>query len=183
MRSNKHLVPILLLMIVIAALYRVIPRPFGFAPQYAMALFAGSVIKDKKWAFAFPILSMFISDLLYQVLFTYGLSPIQGFYSGQITNYLLFAGLTLIGFLMKKITVANVVLYSAFACIAYFVASNFLVWQFGGGWGRPHTFAGLMLCYIDGLPFLSWSFISTLLFSGILFGAWKLMDSRRVATA
>ena len=121
MRSNKHLVSILLMMIVIAALYRIIPgRQPGFAPQWAMALFAGAVIKDKKWAFAFPILSMLISDLLYQVLYTYGLSDIPGFYSGQFTNYVLFAGLTAIGFFMRKVNVPNVLLISAIVSMAYF---------------------------------------------------------------
>lgn len=184
MRSNKHLIPFLFLMIVLAALYRVIPfRPFGFAPQYAMALFAGAVIKDKKWAFALPILSMFISDCLYQLLFIYGLSPIWGFYSGQLTNYVLFAGLTSIGFLMKKINVKNIVLYSAIVCVVFFLVSNFLVWTGNGGYARPHTFSGLMLCYIDGLPFLQWSFISTLVFSGVLFGIWKWLQSKEVVAA
>ena len=184
MRSNKHLVSILLMMIVIAALYRIIPgRQPGFAPQWAMALFAGAVIKDKKWAFAFPILSMLISDLLYQVLYTCGLSDIPGFYSGQFTNYVLFAGLTAIGFFMRKVNVPNVLLFSAIVCMAYFVVSNFLVWNGGGGCFRPHTFSGLMLTVVDGLTFMQWSFISTLVFGGVLFGAWKLMMRQNVATA
>jgi hypothetical protein len=55
MKSNKNLWVTLVLMIIVAALYRIIPdRPMGFAPQLAMALFGGAVIKDKKLAFAFP---------------------------------------------------------------------------------------------------------------------------------
>ena len=47
---NKKIAWSLALLIVVGAVYRIIPdRPLGFAPQIAMALFAGAVIKDKKW--------------------------------------------------------------------------------------------------------------------------------------
>ena len=102
--KSKNILITLALMIIVAALYRVIPdRPMGFAPHWAMALFAGAVIRDKKLAFAFPIFSMFISDVIYHLLFINGLTSISGFYEGQFTNYLLFAGMTIIGFLMNKI--------------------------------------------------------------------------------
>jgi hypothetical protein len=165
------------MLIVVAALYRVIPeRPFGFAPHWAMALFGGAVIKDRKWAFAFPIFSMFVSDVIYHFLYINGLTSISGFYPGQLTNYLLFAGMTLIGFFMKRITVINIVLFSFIVCISFYLLSNFFVWNSGSGFGRPHTFEGLLLCYADGLPFLGYSILSTLLFSGLLFGAWKLVQ-------
>ena len=163
-------------MIVVAALYRVIPdRPMGFAPHWAMALFAGAVIKDKKLAFAFPIFSMFISDVIYHVLYINGLTSISGFYEGQFTNYFLFAAMTVIGFLMRKVNVQNIILYSIAICTAFFLLSNFFVWNANLGWGRPHTMAGLMQCYEDGLPFYRNSIFATLVFSGILFGAWKLV--------
>lgn len=171
MELNKNSLISLALLLFIAAICRIL----GFAPQLAMALFAGAVIKDKKLAFAFPIFSMFISDVIYHLLYINGLTPISGFYEGQFTNYLLFAGMTCIGFLMKKINVQNIVLFSLFVCTAFFLLSNFFVWNAGSGWGRPHTFAGLMLSYEDGLPFYRSSIIATLLFSGVLFGAWKLI--------
>src|SRR4051812_16300308 len=109
MKQMKSLFWPLVLMIVLASLYRVIPgRPYGFAPQWALALFSGAIVKDKKWAFVLPVLSMFISDLIYQGLFLGGLSPIQGFYQGQWINYLLFASVTVFGFFIKKATVTNV---------------------------------------------------------------------------
>jgi hypothetical protein len=67
-----------------------------------MALFGGSVIKDKRWAFALPIFSMFLSDLLYQALYNAGMTTIPGFYAGQFTNYVLFAGITVLGFMIRK---------------------------------------------------------------------------------
>jgi hypothetical protein len=163
-------------MIVVAALYRVIPdRPMGFAPHLAMALFGGAVIKDRKLGIAFPILSIFLSDVIYHILYMNGLSSISGFYAGQFTNYLLFAGLTLVGFMLRTINAKNIITFSLVICTVFFLLSNFFVWNNGGGYGRPHTFEGLMLCYQDGLPFFGNSIIATLIFSGILFGVWKLI--------
>src|SRR5687768_17055719 len=88
MKFNKSVLLAFGLLILSASLYRVWDgRPWGFAPQWAMAVFAGAVIKDKKWAVVLPLLSMFLSDALYQVLYTYGLTNIYGFYDGQILNY------------------------------------------------------------------------------------------------
>lgn len=179
MTSKKHLVLTLIVFIIVAALYRVIPFPYrqpGFAPHLAMALFAGAMIRDKKWAFVFPVVSMVISDLIYQLLYINGLSAIPGFYSGQWTNYLLFAGLTTIGFLIRKVNVASVALHSVTVAVVYYLVSNFFVWNGGGGYARPHTFEGLMLCYIDALPFLMWSIAGTWVFSGIFFGGWALVN-------
>jgi hypothetical protein len=177
MTKNKSLIITLIMLIIVAAVYRVIPgRPMGFAPHLSMALFAGAVIKDKKWAFALPIFSMFISDLLYHTLFSLGLTDMRGFYEGQITNYILFAAMTAIGFLMKRITVMNVIAYSLLVSIAFFLLSNFFVWQAGSGYARPKTLAGLMQCYTDGIPFFENSIMATLVFSGVLFGAYSLFS-------
>ena len=47
MKINKSIIWSLIVMVVVAALYRVIPgRPFGFEPQLALALFSGAIIKD-----------------------------------------------------------------------------------------------------------------------------------------
>ena len=101
MKLNKSLLLAFGLMVLSASLYRAWPdRPYGFAPQMAMALFGGAVIKDKRWAFILPLLSMLLSDLLYQGLYMNGLTPIKGFYTGQWLNYLLIAGITLFGFLL-----------------------------------------------------------------------------------
>jgi len=179
MKSSKYLVWSFLLLVLIAALYRIIPsRPFCFAPQWAMAVFAGAVVKDRKWAFLLPALSMFISDLLYQVLYHGGLTSIPGFYEGQWQNYLLFTLLVFVGMAVRKINVLQIALASFAAPTLYFLVSNFLVWASNGitrGLDRPKTFDGLMLCYADGIPFYKMSILSTLVFSGILFGSFYLL--------
>ncbi|MDQ2752100.1 MAG: hypothetical protein M3R72_03660 [Bacteroidota bacterium] len=182
---NRNVVTSLILLIVVASLYRVIPdRPDGFAPQYAMTIFGGALFrKNKSWAFLLPLLSMFFSDALYQVLYVAGFTTRQGFYAGQWENYLLFALLTTIGFWVKKINVTNVLLASLAAPTTFFVLSNFMVWIGGGGLQRPKTLHGLMMCYGDALPFYPNSLYATVFFSAVLFGGWYLIRNLYYKTA
>lgn len=184
MKFTKSLVFTLLALVVVAALYRILPnRPLGFAPQIAMALFAGSVIKDRKFAFALPIISMFISDALYQLMYTMGLSSIQGFYGGQLTNYILFAGLTVIGFFINQKKAWQIGLGALAGPTVYFFVSNFLVWLSGGGYHHPKTMDGLMLTLTDGIPFYSGSLYATVVFCTIFFGGYALLTSKEMKTA
>ncbi|HET7118621.1 MAG TPA: DUF6580 family putative transport protein [Hanamia sp.] len=176
MKINRQIIFSFILLIIIASLYRIMPgRPYGFAPQIAMAIFGGAIIKDKKFAFLLPILAMFVSDALYQLLYVNGLGNISGFYDGQVLNYILFAGLTVFGFFIKNFNIKRIAIASFAAPTVYFLISNFLVWTSSSplaGLGRPKTFSGLMMCYGDGLPFYPWSLASTFIFSAILFGSY-----------
>lgn len=180
MKLNKSNLLVLFILILACALYRVWDsRPMGFAPQIAMALFAGSVSKDKRFAFLFPVLSLFISDLLYQFLYSQGFSTIKGFYSGQWQNYLLIASITIIGFFINKNKIGQIFVGSLAGAVYFFLISNFMVWM-GGGWDinnqpYPRSFSGLMLCYTEALPFFKWSVLSTLLFNGVFFGSFYLL--------
>ncbi len=179
MKQNKSVLAIFFLLIVIASVYRVWDgRPWGFVPQIAMALFGGAVIRDKKLAFVLPLLSMLLSDVLYEVLYRNGLSEIQGFYSGQVVNYILFAGMTFIGFWMRNLNVARIAVGSFVAPTVYFLLSNFQVWIGGGGYGRPKTFSGLLQCYADGAPFYRGYLLGTVFFSIVLFGLYFLFQRK-----
>lgn len=180
MKMNRSVLYSFLLLLAIAALYRVMPgRPFGFAPQLAMALFAGSVTKNRKYAFLLPLFSMLLSDILYEVLYLNGLSNINGFYEGQWVNYLVFIGLTTVGFLVKKEKWLQIIAGSFASAVLYFFVSNFLTWAGGGldinNMPYPKTFNGLMSCLEAGIPFFRNSLVSTLLFSGVLFGGYQLI--------
>ena len=187
MKLNKSALLAFGLLILSASLYRAWPdRPYGFAPQMAMALFAGAMIRDKRWAIILPLISMLVSDVLYQLLYINGASTIQGFYEGQGLNYLLIAGVTFFGFLLKKINFLKVTLFSMAGSIIFFLASNLAVWQGGGGLERPKTFEGLLLCYYDGLAFLrdygiikgfyGNLFIGDLFFCAIIFGSYYFLN-------
>ncbi len=188
MTNKKTTILVFILLIVAAALYRVWDnRPLGFAPQIAMALFAGSVIKDKKFSFLVPLFSMLISDLLYQFLYTQGLTDIKGFYEGQLTNYILFTAITVIGFFIKKNKIGSIIIGSLAGVIFYFMLSNFLVWIGGGldinNQPYPKTVNGLINCFTQGLPFLRGSVLATLIFNGIFFRCYWLYNRYIVKSA
>lgn len=188
MRMSSSLIRSLVLLVVMSSLYRIMPeRPLGFAPQIAIALFAGSIIPVRKWSFAVPLGAMLISDLLYEGLFQAGASTIPGFYSGQWINYLLFLSITFIGFAIKPGKPAFIAGGALAGTIYFFLASNFAVW-IGGGLDinnipYPKTWEGLMQCYTAGLPFLRGSLLATFLFSGLFFGAYQWWNSRQAVAA
>lgn len=154
MKLSRNTIITFALLILVASLYRLIPvRPAGFAPQMALALFGGAMISDKKWAISLPILSLFISDLLYQGLYTFGVTETPGIYEGQLTIYACFLVITLFSFLMKKVNFTNIALFSVSGSMIFFLLTNFFVWVAGAGFGRPKTMEGLMMCYGDAIAY------------------------------
>ena len=184
MKLNKQMLITLIALVVVASLYRIMPnRPLGFAPQIAMALFAGSVIRSRSYAFLLPLLSMFIGDLVFEGLFAAGIAPYGGFYSGQLTNYLLFAGLTVVGFFISSNKAWQIGLGAFAGPTIYFLVSNFLVWLGGGGYHHPKTMQGLLMTYTDGIPFYNGSLYATVVFSAVLFGGYAFIKNTAVKTA
>src|SRR5204862_4301182 len=181
MKNKNPIILVFVLLIIAAALYRVWDnRPLGFAPQIAMALFAGSVIKDKRFSFLVPLFSMLISDVLYQFLYSRGLTEIKGFYQGQWVNYILFTVITVIGFLIKKNNIGSIILGSLAGVVFFYLTSIFLDWMGCGldinNRPYPKTFDGLMQCFAAGLAFLRGSILATMLFNGIFFGSYYLYN-------
>jgi hypothetical protein len=187
MKIAKQVAIGFILLIVVASLYRILPgRQPGFAPQWAMAIFGGAIIKNKKFAFLLPLLSMFISDALYEILYRNGIGNIQGFYEGQLTNYILFGLMTFFGLFIKSFNIGKIMMASLAAPTAYFLLSNFMLWLSNSpyaGLQRPKTLNGLLLCLEDGLPFYGWSILATLVFSAILFGSYYLATNTSLQPA
>lgn len=182
MKFNRNLILVFILLIVVGALFRVIPgRPLGFAPHIAMALFGGAVIKDKKWAFALPVFSLFLSDLLYHFLYINDLAGTPGFYEGQWVNYVLFVVVTMLGFLMRNLRLGTLISFFFMAPTVFFLLSNFAVWIGRGGYQRPLTFQGLMQCYADGLPFYRGALLATFAFGVVLFGLYTVLRRKELS--
>jgi hypothetical protein len=179
MKISKQVVTGFLLLVVVASLYRIMPgRHWGFAPQWAMAIFGGAVVRNKKLAFLMPLLSMFISDALYEILYRNGVGTIYGFYDGQLTNYILFGLMTFFGFIITNFNIPRIAVASIAAPTAYFLLSNSLIWFSHSplaGLQRPKTFNGLLQCLGDGVPFYLWSIAATVIFSALLFGSYYLL--------
>src|SRR5258708_14503693 len=50
-------------MIILAAVLRIVPHPWNFTPIGAMALFSGAMFRDRRVAFLFPLVALFAGDL------------------------------------------------------------------------------------------------------------------------
>src|ERR1041385_8609061 len=136
MKLTKQMIIFYFIVIAVTTLVKVICAPridlSGFSSVMAVALFAGLAIREKKFAFLLPLLALFISDVLLQVLHVVNLFPYSGFYGGQIYNYALFILLTLIGSAFHNFRTAGIVAAAFIGPTVFFLLSNFIVWKTQG---------------------------------------------------
>ncbi|KTD15935.1 Uncharacterised protein [Legionella lansingensis] len=156
---------ILVVIILLSALYRIIPHPFNFTPIGAIALFAGAKFWDKHVAVLVTLLSMLLADLY------------LGLYNSIIFTYLGLCSMVYIGtVIQKKESLINIVIAGVTGSLAFYVISNFGVWLLSGMY--DHTMNGLAECYLLAIPFLQNSLNSTLFFSFLFFSIFYLLEQR-----
>jgi hypothetical protein len=169
-KQNKTSILIAVLLVVAAAISRVILYPHNFSPMVGMALFAGATFTDKRLAFALPIFSMLLSDIMFEA---FNIAP--GFWGwGQLVGYGIFALITVFAFTLKKVNVLNVIGYSIISSVIFFVLSNLSFFLIDNTIYHTYTqdFSGFVNCYIGALPFFKTSLAADLVYSGVLFGAY-----------
>ena len=163
-------------LIFIAALTRVIPHPPNFSPIEAVALFGGAYFAKRHWALLVPLLAMFASDLVLGLL-NGGIYWSYFASAGYLLVYACIALSTLLGFgLRGKVGAGRVLAYSLAGSMLFFVVTNFGAWLSDPSY--PKTAAGLVACYVAGIPFFQWTVLGTLFYSALLFGGFELMRSR-----
>jgi len=142
----------------------------GFSPVIAIALFSGFIIKKRDMSFLLPLMALFISDVIIQLLYKLDLFPYSGFYGGQWRNYLILLTATLIGWQLKGRSYSSLLTGGIAAPTIFFLLSNFGVWMATTEATYSKDFNGLMTCYAAGLPFYKNALIATLVcLPGILY--------------
>jgi hypothetical protein len=162
------------ILIVAAAVSRVVLYPHNFSPVIGMAIFAGAVLVDKKLAFVLPIAAMLLSDIMFEV---FNIAP--GFWGwGQLVGYGILALITMFSFTMKKINVQNVLGYSIISSLVFFFLSNSATFIFDNPIYHlyPQTGSGYYACLVAGIPFLKNGLVADLTFSVLLFGSYYLVQ-------
>ena len=181
MSQHKTNIIIAGILIAFAATMKAATFPFSFNPIIAIALFSGSVIKDKKFSFAMPLLAMFVSDVMLEVL-----NIASGFYGmGQIGNYVSLLLVTVLGFGLKKQSVLNIATYSVLSSLLFFVLSNTNCYFFDNSGFYGTGVQGWLNCLVAGIPFVKNGLLTDLLFSAVLFGCYHLVTtslSRKVVS-
>ncbi|MDD2191379.1 MAG: hypothetical protein PHO12_02390 [Bacteroidales bacterium] len=178
MKKNKIQLrfSIISIIIIIAAMSRLIPHPANFAPIGAIALFGSAYYSKRYWMYVIPIFSIWLSDLvLNNIVYGQYFEHFVWFYGGSLFTYAAFAIIVLMGrFGLKNIKFQNVFFSTIGASIIFFIVSNFGVWVSSGLY--PHTFLGLQTCYIAGIPFFNNTLIGDFVYTGLLFGVFELLQ-------
>jgi len=167
---------VLVLMILAAIALRFVSYEYkslsNFTPVGAIALFGGAYFTDKWKAYTVVLLTLFLSDIAINYLYT---SKLVFWYSGSAWVYLTFAIMVFIGSLIKKVNVANVAIASvASVCVHWLIIDlPFLYGTF-----YPHTLAGYGQSLIAALPFEKNMLIADAIYGAILFGGFELAQSK-----
>jgi len=177
---------VLMLIIVLIAFIRVftnfsthITVLANYSPLAAMALFGGAYFKGNLKAVFFPLLTIFLSDLILfaTVYKDYG----NGFlYDGWYWVYGAFVQIALTGkLIIRKINAQRIALAIVVSICIHWIVTDFGVWL--GSKTYPQTWAGFNACLIAAIPFELRLFAATIIYSTIMFGVFELMKRKNLA--
>jgi hypothetical protein len=170
----KFMLPLLL--VLLGVVCRVTPHPWNFVPVGAIALFAGATFANRRAAILLPLVMLFAGDTALE-WFTG-----QGYHSLMPVVYATYALIAMLGWLLRERRDSPLAIAggATAGAILFFVTTNFAVWAMGDLY--PHTFAGLVTCFVAAVPFFERTLMSDLLFSAIFFGVYAIA-ARRVGVA
>jgi hypothetical protein len=164
---------ILSLIILGAALARLLPHPMNVTPVCAMALFGGAHFKQRWQSVLIPLAAMWVSDLFLNNIIYKEYNPTFTLFNmGSLAVYGSIALIALLGwFLLKKVKITTILGASLLSSTLFYLITNFMVWQNSGMY--PATTEGLMMSYTAALPFFGNTILGDLLWCGILFGGFE----------
>ena len=154
---------IAVLLVLLAAALRVLPHPWNFTPIGAMAIFSGSLFRNRWAAYLLPLAALLAGDLF------------VGFHKLMFAVYASFALSVAIGrWLARSRTVIRIGGAVFLGAAQFYVLTNFALWSIGGFY--PKTSAGLAACYLAGLPYFGNTLAGDALYAAILFGSFALAE-------
>jgi hypothetical protein len=174
MQKQRSSLPLVLGLIALAAVGRylpyIVPGLGNFTPVFAVALFGGAYLADKRVALLVPMLAMLVTDVFI------------GFHNLMWLVYGCMALCAYLGMRMQNRVSAGGVLGSALAgSLLFFIASNVAVWLSASMY--PMTPQGLAECFFMALPFWRNELLGSLGWSLLLFGSYALASAPRAKPA
>jgi hypothetical protein len=186
------------LLIVAPAFLRLLTFEWNVVPIAALALFCGAHFRNRTLAFAIPLLSMFLGDVLLAIdtrnaqlylfhavmPFVYGcymLSVVMGIAlrsywdrleggAGDGADSKMGRTRRYSGFWTRVVPIAS---FTIAGSIVFFVVTNFGCWWLLNAY--PKSWSGLFQCYLAAVPFFRGTLSGDLIGSAILFGADQLV--------
>ena len=154
------------LVVALGTLTHLLPHPFGVSSVGALALYSGA-FAPARGAWLVPLLPLVIAGV------------IGGFYDLEVLLfvYLGFALSTFAGrwFLRRERSRGRYVGAIVSGAVIFFLVSNFGMW-FAGFF--PPTAAGLLDCYLRGLPYLGQAMLADAAYCFVLFGVHRLFEKQ-----
>jgi hypothetical protein len=149
---------LLVIFILIAVWFRLIPHPPNVTPITSLALFSGLMFQKRWLSILVPLVAMFISDM------------VLGFGMISLWVYSAFIMITMLGWFLNQMNVKSIFLSS----LVFFIVSNFGVWFMD----YPHTIEGLIMCYTLAIPFFGYSIVGDLFWGFVIKYSYKLTENR-----
>jgi hypothetical protein len=150
-------------MITLAAVLRILPHPWNFTPVGAMAIFSGSLFRNRWAAFLLPLAALFVGDLfvgLYRLMFivyvSFALSVAIGRWLAQSRAVVRMGGAVFLG------------------ALQFFVVTNFAMWALSDFYSK--TAAGLSACFANALPLFWNTLAGDFVYATMLFGGYALAE-------
>nr|WP_315420476.1 DUF6580 family putative transport protein [uncultured Pedobacter sp.] len=148
----------------------------NFSSIGAVALFGGVYFKDHLKAFAFPILSLFLSDFILSITIFSKYS--SGFlYEGWYWTYIAFALMVLVGrVLLKNVSLVNLLASTLAIVLIHWIVSDIGVWLDNPAYTQD--LAGFWVCLVKAIPFEIRFLEGTVIYGALLFGAFEILKAK-----
>ncbi|TWR31265.1 hypothetical protein FPZ43_01960 [Mucilaginibacter pallidiroseus] len=147
-----------------------VPALSNFTPVGAVALFGGAYFTDKWKAYLVPLITLVISDLLINYIYT---STFFAFYASSLWMYGCFMLMVYIGSLIRKVNIGSVAMASLAAVLIHWLVMDLPV-----VYGIPFTWAGYGALLVKAIPFELNMLIADAAYGAILFGGFELAKSK-----
>jgi hypothetical protein len=154
------------IILAVAVLSRFIDHAPNFTPTIALALFGG-VYLPRKYTIIVPLLFMLLSDLVlgfhHTMFFTWGSVVLISVFGVWMRQYNKFS---------------NFLMAGTGSAVLFFIVTNL------GAWPSLYavTWQGLTECFIAAIPFFRNTFVSTIIYSTVLYATYELIASRLKST-
>jgi len=148
----------------------------NFSPVGAMAIFGGAYFNRQWKAFVFPLLMLFLSDLVLQqtVFKAHGNGILYG---GWYWVYGAFVLMTFAArWLLRELTIKSFILSVLVCVFIHWIITDIGIWD--GSHIFPQNLRGYIECLITAIPY-EWRFLAgTLVYGIILFGLFEWIRQR-----
>ena len=150
-------------------------------PLGAMALFGGAYFSDKWKAVLFPLITLWLSDIILNRYVYYNDQQWRILYEGFYWTYGSFALIALAGkWIIKKANIKNIVVASFVAVLIHWIGTSpgcFMV----ANSDYPYTVQGYLTSLVVAIPYEQNFLFGTLIYSGIFFGGFEWLQRRYTA--